>query len=94
METSGEPDAFPVVDRLGTNTPIVLDLGCQSREDIELLGRGEGNLTTHICAAAGEARQSLGISPDKEIVPVVLLYRRVERDYKVIYLPVRDEAGE
>ena len=53
-------------------------------EDVRLLQMGQGRLAEHIDGVVNQARQELQIGPEKEIVPIILLYRYVERDYTVV----------
>ena len=65
------------------NVGLVVDLGKQGRKAIKRLKRGEGALAEHIQAAVDEARRSLGIDEEAEVVPVVLLYHEPKPDYRV-----------
>jgi hypothetical protein len=57
--------------------PLVLDFGKQKKKRITQLKRGEGALRAKIDAAVREAQARLGQS--KEIIPVVVLYRKKDR---------------
>lgn len=57
--------------------PLVLDFGKQKKKRITQLKRGEGALRAKIDAAVREAQARLGAS--KEIIPVVVLYRKKDR---------------
>lgn len=67
------------------NVGLVVDLGGQRRKEIKRLKRGEGALAQHIQAALEEARRSLGIDDETEVVPVVLLYREPSPDYRITH---------
>jgi hypothetical protein len=76
------PNALP-------SSGLRFDFGRQPRELIKQLQQGEGPLADHINAALNRARTTLGAGSDDEIVPVIVLYRHVERDYKIHSSPVR-----
>ena len=58
-------------------TPIVVDLGKQSRKRIKKLKRGQGPLVGEIHDVVHQVADQLGAAQqDKQIVPVVVLYRR------------------
>lgn len=63
---------------------LLIDAGSQRRKQINRLKRGEGRLTRQLQAAVYQAQGELGIDAAKEIVPVVLLYRRSKSGYHVI----------
>ena len=86
---------LPVETQL-PNIGLVVDFGEQPRRKIRRLKRGRGALTRQIQAAVEEARRDLGIQPDTEIVPVVLLYRLPAPKYTVSYATrtVRSSKGE
>lgn len=83
-DSEPHPPSLPVVAQL-PNIGLLLDFGEQGRKKIRRLKRGRGALTRQIAAAVEEARCDLGIEGDKEIVPVVLLYRRPAPEYTVSY---------
>ena len=76
--------SLPVVAQV-PNIGLLVDFGEQGRKKIKRLKRGRGTLSRQIQAAVEEARRDLGIEADKEIVPVVLLYRCPAPDYTVTY---------
>jgi hypothetical protein len=82
---SGEPSqpSLPVVARL-PNVGLLLDLGRQRRKQIKRLKQGDGRLIRQIQAAVSHAREELGIDPAAEVVPVVIVYRRVQHDDVVL----------
>jgi hypothetical protein len=74
---------------LPTTTPLpdiglLVELGGQRRKEIRHLKQGDGPLAWQIEAAVASWREGLGIPPDVEVVPVVLLYRQVKPDYVVM----------
>jgi hypothetical protein len=57
--------------------PIVVDLGKAKKKQIALLKEGDGPLLRDVQAALNQVRARLGPDGDKkELVPVVLVYRR------------------
>ena len=61
----------------GSRTPFIIDLGKQSRKDIRRLKKYEGKLMREVDRAVEEAVERLGgAEGDKEIVPIVVLYRK------------------
>jgi hypothetical protein len=59
------------------NAPIIVDLGKTSRKRVRQLKRGQGKLLDDVQDALVEVSTSLGEQADgKQLVPVVLLYRR------------------
>jgi hypothetical protein len=79
-----EPDSAAPATLL-PNVGLVVELGGQPRKEIKRLKRGEGVLAQHIQAAVEEARRSLAIDHEAELVPVVLLYREPGPDYRIAY---------
>ena len=64
----------------GRTAPIVIKLGKASKRRIKLLKQGEGPLVEDVQSALAEVRSQLGKeADDKELVPVVILYRRKKR---------------
>ena len=61
------------------SSPIVLDIGKQSRKRIKELSQGEGPLAEEIFAAIREAR---GEVDEQKILPVVVLYCKKPRKPK------------
>jgi hypothetical protein len=62
------------------NAPVVLDLGKASRKNIRQLKEGQGKLLTDVQDALKEVTNSLGDKADgKQLVPVVLVYRKKAR---------------
>lgn len=57
--------------------PVILDLGKKRRKAIRRLKRGQGSLVEDVHAAVEQVRAGLGEDgKTKEILPVVLIYRR------------------
>jgi hypothetical protein len=73
----------PIVAKLPSGG-LVLEAGRQSEDQIERLKQGDGDLARQVQAAVSRSRAELGIDPAREIVPIVLLYRRAEPGYAVI----------
>ena len=60
-----------------SNVPIVLDLGKVKDKRVKQLKRGRGKLLAEVHEAIDQVRSSLGPEAEsKEIVPVVLVYRK------------------
>jgi hypothetical protein len=67
------------------DTGLLVELGEQHRETMASLKRGEGPLAWQIEEIVASWRERLELGgADVEVVPVVLLYRRVAPDYVVI----------
>ena len=62
------------------NVGLILDAGRQRRKQIKQLRQGRGQIAAQVAAALAQARQELGVGPETEIVPVVLLYRYSDPD--------------
>jgi len=60
--------------------PTVLDVGKRKSKDIQRLKKGEGKLFEKLQAAVAQA--SVGLPAGKEVVPVVVLYRKRDRTKK------------
>lgn len=62
------------------NAPIILDVGKTSRRNIRQLSRGCGKLSGDVQDAVNEVTANLGDqADDKQLVPVILLYRKKRR---------------
>ena len=62
------------------NAPIIVDLGKASRKRVRQLRQGRGKLLDDVQDALTEVSTSLGEQANgKQLVPVVLLYRRKGR---------------
>ena len=81
MDVDGST-SLPVLSPL-SNVGLIVDAGLQRRKHIKRLKRGMGRIATQVEAAADQARRELGIGPDTEIVPVVLLYDFADRDHVI-----------
>jgi rRNA processing protein Krr1/Pno1 len=57
--------------------PIVIDLGKVRRKRVKDLKRGRGRLMGDVHQALNQVRETMGDSIEgKELVPIVLIYRR------------------
>jgi Family of unknown function (DUF6200) len=62
------------------DVPIILDLGKASRKRVRQLKRGQGRLLEDVQDALTEVTATLGEQAEgKQIVPVVLMYRKRSR---------------
>lgn len=60
-----------------TNAPVILELGKASRKNVKELREGRGKLLDDVHDALQEVVSSLGEKAEgKQLVPVVLLYRK------------------
>lgn len=67
-------------------TPIVIDLGTVKRKRIKRLKRGEGPLVEEVEQVVAGVRERLGAEAEgKELVPVVVLYRRKRKRPKSLF---------
>ncbi len=65
------------------NAPVILDLGKTKRKNIKQLRQGRGKLLGDVEDAMKEISASLGAQADgKQLVPVVLVYRKKARRSK------------
>lgn len=65
------------------NAPVILDLGKASRKKIRQLREGHGELVDEVQSAMHEVTASLGAQVEgKQLVPVVLIYRKKSRRRK------------
>jgi hypothetical protein len=74
------------------NAPLILDLGRTRRKDVQDLRRGKGKLLGEVRDAIEEVTTSLGEQADgKQLIPVVLVYRRRarRRSRRGLALPIR-----
>jgi hypothetical protein len=75
------------------NAPLILDLGRTRSKDVRDLKRGRGKLLGDVHDAIEEVTASLGDQADgKQLVPVVLIYRRRARRRARVggsFLPIR-----
>ena len=66
-----------MAEQAGVTTPVVIDLGKTRRRRIKQLKRGRGRLVDETRDVVEELRSSLGgEAAGKELVPVVIVYRR------------------
>jgi len=68
------------MDMAATRPPTILDLGKRKQKQIRQLKKGEGPLMAKVEAAIAQARSSA--PPGKEILPVVIIYRKKSRTSK------------
>ena len=62
------------------NAPLILDLGRTRRKEVQDLKRGRGKLLREVQDAIDEVTASLGDQAEgKQLIPVVLVYRRRPR---------------
>lgn len=62
------------------NAPIILDIGKTRKKNIRDMKRGQGKIMADLQDAMAEVTLSLGEQADgKQLVPVVLLYRKKNR---------------
>jgi hypothetical protein len=83
QQTSGSSQPGLLLPVRILNIGLLMEMGKQCRKHIKRLKRGGGRLNAQIEAALDDARKELGIDPLAEIVPIVILYRYLERDYVV-----------
>jgi hypothetical protein len=57
-------------------TPVVVDLGKKKKKDIQALKRGQGKLMEDVHRVIEEVRANSSALAGKELVPVVILYRK------------------
>jgi len=70
----------PTATKTPVNAPVILDLGKASRKNIRRLKKGQGKLVDEVQDAIREVASSLGDQTEgKELLPVVLIYRRKAR---------------
>ena len=76
MEEADQPESSSTSPAWRGDAGLFIELGGQGPAEIKLLKRGAGALTQQVHAAIDRWRDELGIDPDIEVVPVVMLYRR------------------
>lgn len=60
-----------------TAIPVVIDAGKARRKQVRALKRGQGRLAGEVAQAMAEVRATMGAEAEgKELVPVVIIYRR------------------
>jgi hypothetical protein len=67
------------------NAGLLIELGPQRRKNIDRLKQGSGTLARQIRGLVDQSRNELGIDDKVEIIPVVLMYRRDDPKYTVIF---------
>jgi hypothetical protein len=65
-----------------TTAPIVVDLGKQNSKTLRALKNGEGPLMEDVAGVLEEVRAKSSELAGKELVPVVIIYRRKPKDGK------------
>ncbi len=69
-----------MADPAGVAPPVVIDLGKVRRKRIKQLKRGRGRLVDEVREVAAEATERLGAGAEgKQIIPIVVVYRRKPR---------------
>ncbi len=69
-------------------TPIVVDLGKRKGKRLKQLKRGEGQLLGEVQEALDDIRRNLGAeAADKELVPVVVIYKKKAKGGGRLRLP-------
>jgi len=61
---------------MATIAPVVVDLGKQKNKDLRALKNGEGPLMHDVSRVVDEVRARSSELANKELVPVVVLYRK------------------
>jgi hypothetical protein len=67
--------------------PVVVDLGKKKTKDIKALKRGEGKLMEDVQRVIQEVRANSTELAGKELVPVVILYRKMPKRRAAAMLP-------
>jgi Family of unknown function (DUF6200) len=80
-KTAGEPEGGESV------TPVIIDAGKKSRASIRRLKEGRGRLMLEVSDIIEDARGT-SAAANKEIVPVVILYRERPRRRARMSLPL------
>jgi hypothetical protein len=69
--------------------PIVIDLGKKKSKLLKALKRGEGRLVEEVEETLAEVRQNMGAQlGGRELVPVVVVYRKKEKNGGRLRLPL------
>ena len=76
MEETDQPESSSASPAREGDVGLFIELGGQGPTAINRLKQGAGALTQQIHAAVDRWRDELGIDPNTEVVPVVMLYRR------------------
>jgi hypothetical protein len=62
------------------NAPIIMEIGKTKKRDIRDVARGQGKIMGDLQEAVAEVTKELGDQADgKQLVPVVLVYRKKRR---------------
>ena len=68
--------------------PIVIDLGKKKKKQIKALKRGEGELAAEVQSAIADVKQNLGAeSANKELIPVVVVYKKKPKNGGRLRIP-------
>jgi len=59
-----------------TIAPVVVDLGKEKSKTLRALKKGEGKLVEEVARVIEEVRAKSSELADKELVPVVMIYRK------------------
>jgi hypothetical protein len=59
-----------------TIAPVVLDLGKEKSKNLRALKNGEGPIMDDVARVLGEVRERSSELAGKELVPVVIIYRK------------------
>jgi hypothetical protein len=71
------------------NTPVILDLGSATRRNVRRLKAGGGRLMADVQEAIAQVTSSLGDQAQgKELLPVVVLYRKRSRRSRGGFIPI------
>jgi hypothetical protein len=63
--------------------PVVIDLGKTDRKQIKALKKGSGKLKEEVIEATAGVKSRLGADADgKELLPIVVIYKRKRRTVK------------
>lgn len=73
--------------------PIVVDLGKKKKKDIRALKRGEGVLIEDVQRVLDEIRAHSSELSTKELVPIVILYRKAAKRSARVWPFGSDRAG-
>jgi hypothetical protein len=63
--------------------PIVIDMGSVRKKRIQQLKKGGGKLADEVAEAVAQVQASLGDDANKQIVPVVIVYRQKRKKSKM-----------
>jgi hypothetical protein len=75
-----------------TIAPVVVDLGKEKSKTLRALKKGEGKLVDEVARVVEEVRAKSSELADKELVPVVMIYRKKAKKSRSM-LPWKTCAG-